>query len=178
MACATPNTNRSRGFTLVETLIAAAILAATVVAVLSPVFASYKQAQAMEETTIASSLARQLLDEITAKPFLDPQDGVVSNGPADDEKSRAAFDDIGDYDGYSDTTAALTESSGAAVNWKNPAVYTRKATVKFRTAPNGADGTSGDFAMVTVTVSSSDGHTVTAQRLVSNYPRLLLKPTP
>ena len=166
---------RVRGFTLAETLMAATMLVAVVAAIAAPISASCKQGEAMRDATTAASLARQLLDEIVAKPFLDPQTYTATLGPDSDENGRAAFDDISDYHGYTDTTQSLQEVDGTAVNWGGGPVYTRSVSVEFRTAPDSAPATTGNFALVTVTVSTADGQSVKVQRLVTNYPRTLLK---
>jgi len=157
---------------------AAAILSASVTAVMGPIWASYRQTQVMQQSTAAASLARQLLDEIIAKPLADPTTGDISHGPDATQLTRGQYKLVGDYNGYSDTTSVLTELDGSAVTWNSGGIYTRTVKIAYRATPAGSEAASGDFALVTVSVKAPGGDVVTAQRLVSNFPRLLLKPMP
>jgi len=160
-------------FTLVETLMAAAILAATVAAVVAPISASYMQIEMAQDASIAASLARQLLDEITSKPYVDPTDWSTSLGPEPDETSRALFDNVDDYHGYADSTSALRELDGTDVKLSSSQNFQRSVRVEYRASPQGPAAQSGDYAMVTVTVTGPGGQSVTASRLVCKYPRLM-----
>src|SRR5690606_14095249 len=60
-----------RGFTLTESLIASAVLAASVIGVAAALSASYQHAATLESTATATTLARQLLEQVVAMPFDD-----------------------------------------------------------------------------------------------------------
>src|SRR5687767_1019001 len=88
------------GFTLIEALIAAVILAAAVGAMVAPMSATYIQSRTIKQTNIALSMAQQLLDEVVSKHFADPTDAsVVTLGPDSGESGRATFDNMDDYHG-------------------------------------------------------------------------------
>ncbi len=93
--------NRCRlqtGFTLVELVVALVILSVGVAGVLLLVNKTTRHSAdpAIQEQAIA--IAEAYLDEVLLKPFADP-DGV------DGESGRVNFDDVDDYDGWSDTGA-------------------------------------------------------------------------
>jgi len=89
---------RERGVTLIELVVAIvviAIAASAVLGVLSRSAATSADAMVLSQ---AVSIAESYLEEITLKPFTDP-DGV------DGEASRVDFDDVDDYDGLVDVGA-------------------------------------------------------------------------
>ena len=60
------------GFTLVESLIATVILAIAVVGIAGTLAATYQQSKEQTSSAEATQLARQLMEEISAKPFALP----------------------------------------------------------------------------------------------------------
>lgn len=169
MACATSTTRRA--FTLAECLIATAILGIAVAGVTAPINATYQQIRMAEEMATAASLCRQLLDEITARPLAEPADGTTSLGKENGESTRDTFDNVDDYDHYTDTTDSLLGLDGKAIAWNNRGPYQRQVRVEYRSTPQGPKADSGDFALVTVTVTGPSGTVATAKRLVTTYVR-------
>jgi hypothetical protein len=158
---------------------AATVLAVAVVGVVGPITASYAQSRFAQRTGDANLLARQLLDEITAKPLVDPADGNTSPGPETGEVNRQDFNNADDYDRYADTTSTMNCMSGNSVAWTgNNIVYQRNVTVQYRAVPDGPPSPGGSYALVTVTVTSPNGETVKLQRLMADFPRLSSYPTP
>src|SRR5436190_12254159 len=96
----------ARGFTLAESLIASVVLALAVVSIATGVSASFQQAGLLNESSTALELGRQLLEEIAAKPFVDPRDGSTTLGPESGETSRSLYDNADDYNGFTDSTAS------------------------------------------------------------------------
>src|SRR5688572_5267111 len=70
----------ARGFTLSESMVAVTVLAIGVVAVVGAVNTARSHEKVISDSTEALSLGRQLLEEISSKPFDDP-DGVSAIGP-------------------------------------------------------------------------------------------------
>jgi MSHA pilin protein MshD len=160
---------RDRGFTLAEALIASVVLAAGVIGISSSIGASYQQTKATEHMATSVALARELMEEISSKPFDDPN-GASSLGPETGETSRSLYDNVDDYNGYSDTTdstsaSVMTNLSGTALSLGDGEIFTRSVTVSYRKTPGGSTTTSGDFALVTVTVTDPQGRTLTVSRL-------------
>jgi MSHA pilin protein MshD len=87
---------RQAGVTLIELVVAITIVAVSVTTVLGAFGAiATSSADAMVQHQ-ATAIAESYLEEITLKPFGDP-DG------ADDETGRADFDDVDDYGGLSES---------------------------------------------------------------------------
>jgi prepilin-type N-terminal cleavage/methylation domain-containing protein len=179
----------SAGFTLAESLVASVVLAIAVVAVSGAIIASQKQSLCQEESSAATMLGRQLLEEVLAKPL------VLSNGTTGQPgwpsvTDRTLYDTTGDFDGYTDivsvsTTrgANITNVSASSTGASAPATvvmpaaasptlqpqqYKRTVAVTFPTSLFGTTVTAGDFAVVTVTVQGgANGTKVQLARLVS-----------
>src|SRR6266571_3802220 len=157
-----PSRRRWSGFPLAEGLLAVVVLAVAVGGIMAPISASYQQTRSVSQTTTAISLAQQLLDEILSKPFVDPSDLSTTLGPEADEPNRAAFDNIDDYHGYHDTTDAtasdsMKTASGQAITWNSTDVYSRSVQMEYRTIRDGPATATGDYMVITVTVTMPHG---------------------
>src|SRR5688572_22983878 len=95
---------RRAGLTLAESLIACVVLAIAVAGMMAPIAASHQQSRAAESSATCASLARQLMDEIVARPFVDPTDQSTTLGPEAGELTHAQFDNIDDFHGYRDSS--------------------------------------------------------------------------
>src|SRR6266513_2767391 len=146
-------TDVKRGFTLAEGLVASVVLALSVGSIIAPISASYQQTRTVAQTSIAISMAQQLMDEILSKPFADPTDLSTTLGPEADEPNRAAFDNIDDYHGYHDSTDAnatdaIKMTSGQVVGWNSTDIYRRSVSVEYRSTPAGPAVAAGDYLVV------------------------------
>jgi Tfp pilus assembly protein PilV len=153
---------RRFAFTLIEGLIACTILAFSVVGVLSMVNATYAQSRATVDDSFALSLARQLAEEMAAKPFARGPDAGWDAGVG----NRNGYDDVFDYHGYTDSTSSLTTSSGQTVSAGFPAAYTRTVTVQAGVSLP-AVLRSSELALVTTTVTPTKGRPVVVQKLIT-----------
>ena len=72
----------STGFTLIEALMAASILAITVAAAIVPFTCGVRTQDIETRQTLAVGLAQDLMEEILLKPFEEPDDGDDSADPA------------------------------------------------------------------------------------------------
>jgi hypothetical protein len=156
---------RRGGFSVAEGLIASTILAIAVVGIAGPLGAASEQGKLLRERATALVLARELMEEIAAKPLLD---GGTSchQGPESGETSRALYDSADDYHNYHDATSELRDLSGHALGFSGDGYFNRDVTVTYRTTPAGADTTSGDFGVATVTVTTPHKLTVKITRLL------------
>jgi Tfp pilus assembly protein PilV len=156
-----------RGFTLVEGLMASVILAAAVIGIAGSLGASYKQNSVTEDSGVALDLARELMEEVSAKPF-DPPSGTNAAGYPS-VTDRKLYDTIDDYNGYHDSSDAIPMWNGSTIDAGNGTVYTRSVTVTAGSRPTGYTGSTSDFALVTVTVTAPTGQTYCISQLCTRY---------
>src|SRR5436853_6859706 len=109
----------ARAFTLTEALIASVVLSVAVVGVSGVLASASGNARRMNDDAAAQLLARSLMEEIVARPFAPP---LVNDqaGWSLGNKNRATYDNVADYNGYTDST-----KSGAT----NPAKTLGGATI-------------------------------------------------
>jgi Tfp pilus assembly protein PilV len=162
---------RQSGFTVVEGLIASVVLAISVVGLSGLISATANQSMVLDHLSTARSLARDLMEEIAAQPFLEAN-GSTHLGPETGETSRALITAADDYSGYSDTTQALQTLDGQTVALSN-LLFTRSVAFQYRTTPTTASANvhSGTFALVTVTVTTPDNKVIQLSRLLSRIDR-------
>jgi len=175
MASPSPRIDRGewlcrRGFTLVEALIASVILAILALGVAGAVGASYSQTIALNQNAIAVSLARELIEEIAAKPLLDPTSGNTTPASTALTAARSTFTGAGNYNLYSDHGASVTSLAGTTLNLTGGQVFTRAVTVQAGAVPTAdTQSPSTDFDLVTVTVTAPSGQKFSLSRVVANY---------
>lgn len=167
MACRTSNTSsRRRGFSIAEAMMASMVLAIAVVGVCGPLSAASEQSQVMRERSTALLLARQLMEEIAAKPLLDG--GLACRlGPESGESSRGKYDSADDYNGYTDSTSAFKTLDGQTVQFGAVGTFTRQVAVEYRATPSGSASAAGDFGLVTVTVTTPHKQDIKVSRLLT-----------
>lgn len=104
--------SRSRGFTLVETLVALVILGAGLAAVLNVMTRTVEIHAEQSERVRALGLAWQMIAEIQMQAF-EESDGAAAFGPEPGEAgaTRDAFDDVDDYANWSESPP--TDRNGA-----------------------------------------------------------------
>lgn len=130
---------RHAGVTLVELIVAIAIVAAGVSAVLAAYAAvATRSADAMVRQQ-AVAIAESYLEEIALKPFADP-DGTESETP------RAGWDDVDDYDGLTDV--GVRDQNGVAIATLSS--YTVTVAVSATSALTGVPSASARRIDVTV----------------------------
>jgi prepilin-type N-terminal cleavage/methylation domain-containing protein len=159
-----------RGFTLAESLVASVVLAIAVVAVAGTLTATYQSLSAGAGTSEAVAMARQLIEEIAAKPFFVNAPAVDSAGFAGGNLNRATFDTIDDYHGFTDTSSAIKKLDGATVatGSSGGGIYTRSVSITTGVRPIGhTTAPAADFALVTVTVTKPSGEQIKMSQLVT-----------
>lgn len=144
----------SRGVTLVELVVAITIIAIAVASVLAALSGSALTSANRMIQQQASAIAEAYLEEILQKSFTDPNGGV--------EAARAAFDDIGDYNGLNNVGAQ--DQTGAAM--AGLADYTVTVAVGAGTMTGLA---AAGQRLITVTVRHTTGVTVIASGYRTNY---------
>lgn len=143
-----------RGLTLLEVVIAMAILAAAVLGVSQATSAGHQQLRAGQDGLRATALAEALMEEITSRPF--------TGGAA----GRANWA-VDDFDGFAEAAGALTHADGSPCDAADQA-FGRSVTVTATsvTVPE-LDGAVVGGATVDVVVSDADGRTWALSRFVA-----------
>ncbi len=103
-------TRKPSGITLLETLLAALVLAMAVTAIIMPFTAAAQSTAQDARATLAVNLAQELMEEILATPFRD------GDGTQDGETGRINWDDIGDYNNYVEGEGSIAGIDGVVVD--------------------------------------------------------------
>ncbi len=151
------------GFTLMEAMIAAVVLAVAVVAVSQAIVAGQVQSHHARHIQRATMLAEEAIEWVLALPYDDPG-GATSPGPESGETSRETFDNADDYHGFTQSAANLTDLAGEAY----PAAFdgfARTITCQYTSiTPAGLDTVTG--LLVTVTVTDARGGSWSVTRFI------------
>lgn len=145
---------RLTGITLVETVLSLLILAGAFVAAMNTITSARGSQVILAERRFGQVLAEDLMDEILAREHY--KEGS-SFGPEADEVdgvSRAGFDDLDDYHGWS--ASPPVDEAGNAIPGADR--YTRKAQVRYVKLWNPNQVTLSDegMALIVVTVKHGD----------------------
>jgi MSHA pilin protein MshD len=155
---------KSMGLTLVECLVALAILSFAVLAVSYAAVTGQQQVDYADDETRAVRLARDLCEEILSKAYTDPG-GAPLFGPESGETSRPQFDDVDDFHGFAESPGQLKDFTGAA----HPAAeqeFSRSVTVAAGSQPVASLGRTFPGVTVTVQVSKPGGVSCRAVRFI------------
>ena len=152
------------GFTLTESLIAATILAMAVTALTMPFTAGARNEQSDGRRTTAATLASEMMEEILAKPFNDP-DGPSDPGPEVGESTRGDFDNIDDYDGYSETAGNVSSPSGSNLSDSSANGLSRHVSASYVYVSEQEESGEPTFISITVEVRYNGDPIVTLTRL-------------
>lgn len=160
---ATPASHPAHGFTLVEVLIASAVLAFVVAAFTQAIVTGQAHAYTAVQQTRAISAAEALMAEIATKNYFSTDDTELDLGPESGETRAVGFDEIDDYHGYAEATGTLTDAQDTAY----PTEYSRLSrSVSVAPASNATTvfGSSYSGVWVTITVTDSQGPSWELQR--------------
>jgi MSHA pilin protein MshD len=158
---------------LVEVMLAVIIMSTMLVAAFSAVAASAKSRIAQQESAFGLSLGRQLLAEIMQTRY---QDLINPGwGAETGETSRSLYDDVDDYDGYQENSAAYADGTAitGATGWK------RRVTVDWVsiTDPTNRSNSETGLKRIKVQVISPSKKTWTLYGYRSNYDRYEVIPS-
>jgi type II secretory pathway pseudopilin PulG len=154
-----------RGFTAVEALVAATILAILTAAVSGALMAGRTQSKLARDTLSASFLAQSLMSEIMRLPFNDPL-GYTTIGP-DGSETRATFDNVDDFCGYTDGPGTITDLAGNTYPDTYDGFVRTVSMTAVSTSPPGWNRTLNGL-LVTVSVSKDGAELVKLQRIAWN----------
>ena len=118
---------RLRGLAIVECLIALTILSVTMLVTCYALTAGQQHIYYGNRIATAVRLGRDLIEEITSRDYRD-RSGSATLGPETGETSRADFDDVDDYQNFSDGPDTLTNAAGTPYPAADQ-VFKRKVTI-------------------------------------------------
>ncbi len=103
-----------RALTLVEVVISTLVVSVTLIAALHAVGGARLARQASDDRARAMTAAESLMAEILLRAYDDPEGtGVFGPDPGEDSKRRGTFDDVDDYDQWSESPP--TDAAGTAL---------------------------------------------------------------
>lgn len=152
-----------RGFTLIELVVFIVIVSVGLAGVLSVFNTVIRNSADPLRQKQALAAAESLLEEILHKPFCDPDHVTlaaagssspsVCGGVNEHETPRAMFDDVDDYDQYSDGIVDVTTNSPVVTGY-NVNVSVQPLSTAF-SVTNAAEVPPGNIRIVTVTVTDT-----------------------
>lgn len=169
MITVTVRRQRRRGFTLLEALLAAVVLAAAITAVTMPMTVAVVNEHEESRQTLATGLAQELMEEILSQPFHDPQ-GTSEPGPEIGESSRDLFDNVDDYHGYAESAGEIVTMDGDVVDDPVGGSLSRDASATYVYVTGQPVDGSPDFIRVMVTVKYGSRSMISLTRLVYAFP--------
>lgn len=124
-----------RGFTFVEILITLVFISIALLAVTSQFPVGLLISETAEDITVETNLAQELIEEIRAMSWEDPQEPPWSPLGPDGllETGRLYFDDVDDYDGLVETPPVDLDGNDMDGTGGRPnfSKYSRDATVTY-----------------------------------------------
>lgn len=153
------------GLSLVEATMSMVIVSVMIAGALRAHAAASANSLAATRNLEGGRLAGMLLDEIVQCRYEEPEDGVAKafGREAEGAASRSAWDDVDDYDGFTEGGAAnLTTRHGAEI--AGTAGWSWQAAVEWTTFPGTVPVRSlseSSYKKITVTVTSPQGEVTT-----------------
>jgi hypothetical protein len=147
-------------------MIACVVLAVAVIGVATTIAASHQQTNAVESGAVTVAAARQLMEEIAAKPLVasDATPGWFAG-----QHDRKFYDTINDYGGLTEPSPVYTREGQKLL--VGPENYVRTVKVTYPTTVFGTTTAAGEFALVEVSVTGNKGQGCTLKRLVAKTNR-------
>lgn len=159
---------RRRGLTLIEAMTAAVVLSIAVIAVSQALVAGQMQTYDALHRQRAMALADALIEEIVRLPYVDP-DETTTFGPDPGESTRAAFDDVNDFHGFTQSAGALSDAAGVSYD-SNYQQFSRSVTIAAGSQTVSGFGAAYPGVTVQVTVTDSAGTSWTVTTFVPEPP--------
>jgi len=156
---------RRAALTLIEAVIALAITGGMLVAAKGMIGSAARGRQIQNARRCGPALARQLLVEVLTAAYVDPN-GAPVFGPETGETTRADFDDVDDYNGWSECPPRRQDGTAMA----DLAGWRRSVSVQYVNVdnPDQVAGSDTGLKRVTVTVIDPAGRRTSAAGLRSS----------
>jgi len=159
------------GLTIVECLVAMTILSVVVLVTCYTLAAGQQHLYEGNRAGSAVRLGRDLLEEIVARDYRDRTGGNGGSlGPESDELTRAQFDDVDDYQNYTEAPGALVDATGTPYPAADQ-VFRRKVSISKGNFSVSDLGTQFTGLTVKVTVTAPTGQQWVFQRFIPEPPQ-------
>lgn len=159
------------GLTIVECLVAMTILSVVVLVTCYTLAAGQQHLYEGNRVGSAVRLGRDLLEEIVARDYRDRVGGNGNSlGPEADELTRAQFDDVDDYQNYTEAPGALVDATGTLYPATDQ-VFRRKVTISKGNLTVTDLATQFTGLTVKVTVTAATGQQWVFQRFIPEPPQ-------
>lgn len=156
-----------RAVSIVEALLASTVLAIISAAAVLPFTAGIQHTQEAAKLEEAVALGQALMEEILARPFVGPDGAVYNPGPGPGETSKPLYDEIDDFDGYSESVGGLKDFQNQPVTDPEAQEFRREASVQYVTFPNQQASDANGFVRIEVRVYYGNSPIVTLTRIAS-----------
>ena len=103
--------NRRAGISLVETVVSTLLVGILMTTSLQTVGMSLRQQMTSTQNVIAAALANGLMSEIVTQSYMEPSAtvSIITRESGESGSSRAAYDDVDDYHGWTETPPKTRE---------------------------------------------------------------------
>lgn len=163
-----------RGYTLGECMVASVLLAMSSASLSGVMAASYQHDRATTQSIQSVQSGQRLLEEVIAMPVsgstatIMNYDGYTDIIDQDESKST-----LSQVDSTSNTSARTAPTIDTTIAKKSLASnqIKRSVSVKRYATLNGQESSTGDFIVVTVSVTRSDGKVTTIKRMLTTIER-------
>ena len=161
-----------RGFTLAEAMMAVVVLGIAAAGVLLPFVSGTAVRLEGIQRTLAARLASDLMEQIIRRPYHDPNgtEYDVIPGPDAGKTGFAAYDNIYDFYGYTETEGQVKDAAGAVFTDPMYANFSRNVICDYvyvPPQPEESDPAKCEFISITVKVEYSGKEMAAISRLVS-----------
>lgn len=175
-------TRRRRGLTLLEVIITLTLHVIAFLGIFQMFNLALNTNNQAGQLSIATNLAKGLMTEIMMRDFVDPQiTFIYSLGPNTGEVAgnRSTFDDVDDYNGYTDCPPKSLEGTAMDGTGGTPdySDFSRRVDVVYcyidgsnTIVPNGTDPVWPYKKLITVTVSAPDINPVSIVEIKADLP--------
>lgn len=151
--------------TMAEVVVATAIVGVMTVAALESLNMVYRTRRLNGSRLTAPGLAQELLAEVLAMPYEDPQlpGGSIGLDSGETSSSRSTYDDVDDYHNFTSTGVKTRDGTSLAdySGWQQQVAVAYVLT----TNPAATSATDTGLKRITVTVTSPEGKVASAVAL-------------
>lgn len=162
-----PRKSDRRAFTLVEALLASTVLAIAAASAAFPYAAGVQRTNEAARLEQAVALGQSLMEEILGRPFYEPGFRWPAPGPGPGETSRPLFDNLDDFDGYSEAQTGPRDYQNNAITDPACAGLWRDVSVQYVGFSGQQAADTNSFVIIRVRVWDGNEVLTTLYRLAA-----------